>query len=318
MPALATGSFSLPKHLVPGVWSKAQGESVLARLSAADPQEFGEQQYMTLTAPPRGEVVGEGSQKSESTAQFAPVTAIPRKVQVTQRFSQEVRWADESRQLGVLKTMADLSGVALGRALDLIGIHGINPLTGALLAGSPAKILDTTNVVELTAGAKPDQAIESAVGLVLGDGLSPDGVAIDNGFAFSLATQRDSQGRKLYPELGFGATATAFSGLNAAVSDTVRGGPEAVTPSTGAYRTTNPNVKAIAGDFTAFRWGVQANVPLELIEFGDPDGLGDLKRQNQLAIRSEVVYGIGIMSLAAFAQVRNAIADSSSSSSSSS
>ena len=311
MTALATGSFSLPKHMVPGVWQKAQGQSVLARLSASEPQEFGDQQYMTLTAPPRGEVVGEAAQKSESTAQFAPVTAIPRKVQVTQRFSQEVMWADESRQLGVLKTMRDLSGSALGRALDLIAIHGINPLTGALLAGSPAKILDTTNVVELdtAALAKPDQAIEAAVGLVLADSLSPDGIALDNTYAFSLATQRDSQGRKLYPELGFGATATAFSGLNAAVSDTVRGGPEAVTPSTGAYRTTNPNIKAIAGDFSAFRWGVQVNIPLELIEFGDPDGLGDLKRQNQIAIRSEVVYGIGIMSTDAFGVVKDAVAN---------
>lgn len=312
MAVLATGSFSLPKHMVPGVWQKAQGQSVLARLSASEPQEFGEQQYMTLTAPPRGQVVGEGVQKSESTATFAPVTAIPRKVQVTQRFNQEVMWADESRQLGVLQTMRDLSGVALGRALDLIAIHGINPLTGALLSGSPAKIADTTNVVELTTGtlATPDQAVEAAVGLVLADSLSPDGIALDNSYAFTLATQRDSQGRKLYPELGFGATATAFSGLNAAVSDTVRGGPEAVTPSTGAYASTNPNVKAIVGDFSAFRWGVQVNIPLELIEYGDPDGLGDLKGHNQIAIRSEVVYGIGILSLDAFAQVKDATANS--------
>lgn len=313
MATLATGSFSLPKHMVPGVWQKAQGQSVLARLSGAEQQEFGEQQYMTLTAPPRGEVVGEGAQKSEYTATFAPVTAIPRKVQVTQRFNQEVKWADDSRQLGVLKTMADLSGVALGRALDLIGIHGINPLTGALLSGSPAKILDSTNVVELTAlsADDPDLAIEAAIGLVLDDSLSPDGIALDNSFAFSLATQRDSQGRKLYPELGFGNTATAFSGLNAAVSDTVRGGPEAVTASTGAYRSTNPHIKAIAGDFSAFRWGVQVNIPLELIEFGDPDGLGDLKRQNQIAIRSEVVYGIGIMSTDAFAVVKDVDNDGS-------
>ncbi|OBS01894.1 hypothetical protein A9W98_18095 [Mycobacterium gordonae] len=312
MVALATSTFSLPKHMVPGVWQKAQGQSVLARLSAAEPQEFGEQQYMTLTAPPRGEVVGEGAQKAESTATFAPVTAIPRKVQVTQRFNQEVKWADDSRQLGVLQTMADLSGVALGRALDLIGIHGINPRTGAALSGSPAKITDTTNVVELTTGtlATPDLAIEAAVGLVLADSLSPDGVALDNSYAFTLATQRDSQGRKLYPELGFGADATAFSGLKAAVSDTVRGGPEAVTPTTGAYASTNPNVKAIVGDFSAFRWGVQVNIPLELIEFGDPDGLGDLKRQNQIAIRAEVVYGIGIMSLDAFAQVKDGTANS--------
>ncbi|AXQ63860.1 major capsid protein [Gordonia phage Horus] len=312
MVALATGTFQLPKHMVPGVWQKAQGQSVLARLSTAEPQEFGEQQYMTLTAPPRGEVVGEGAQKSESTATFAPVTAIPRKVQVTQRFNQEVKWADDSRQLGVLQVMADLSGVALGRALDLIGIHGINPLTGAALSGSPAKILDSTNVVELTTQslATPDLAIEAGVGLVLEDSLAPDGIALDNSYSFKLATQRDSQGRKLYPELGFGTDAASFAGLTAAVSDTVRGGPEAVTASTGAYRTTNPNVKAIVGDFSAFRWGVQVSVPLELIEFGDPDGLGDLKRQNQIAIRAEVVYGIGIMSTDAFAVVKDATAHS--------
>lgn len=311
MVALASGTFSLPKHMVPGVWQKAQGQSVLARLSAADPQEFGEQQYMTLTTPPRGQVVGEGVQKSESTATFAPVTAIPRKVQVTQRFNQEVKWADDSRQLGVLQTMADLSGIALGRALDLIGIHGINPLTGALLTGGAPKIVDTTNVVELTTATLlvPDQAIEAAVGLVLDDSISPNGIALDNGYAFSLATQRSPQGVKLYPELGFGATATSFAGLTAAVSDTVRGGPEAVTPTTGAYAATNPKVKAIAGDFSAFRWGVQVNVPLELIEYGNPDGLGDLKGMNQIAIRSEVVYGIGIMSLDAFGLVRDAVAN---------
>ena len=305
MTALATQSFDLPRRLVPGVWQKAQGTSVLARLSGAEPQQFGEYQYMTLTAPPRAEVVGEAQEKSESTAQFAPVVAIPRKVQVTQRFSQEVRWADEERQLQVLSTMADLAAVALARALDLIGIHAINPLTGALLAGTPDKILDTTNVVEVGDAGAPDTAIEEAVGLVLDAGCSPTGVALDNGFAFRLATQRYADGRKVYPELGFGSDITSFAGLDAAVSDTVRGGREAVTPSTGAYAGVNPNVQAIVGDFSAFRWGVQENIPLELIEFGDPDGGGDLKRKNQIAIRAEVVYGIGILSTDAFAVVRD-------------
>ncbi len=306
MAVLNTGTFQLPRHMVSGVWQRAQGTSVLARLSAAEPQEFGEQQYMTLTAPPRGQVVGESAPKGESTATFAPVTSLTRKVHVSQRFSEEVKWANESRQLKVLETMRDLSGVALGRALDLIGIHGINPLTGALLSGTPPKILDTTNVVELT--ASPDQAIEAAVGLVLADSISPDGIALDNGFSFSLATQRHpTTGQKLYPELGFGTSVNSFFGLNGAVSDTVRGGPEAVTPSTGAYATTNPNVKAIAGDFSAFRWGVQVNIPLELIQFGDPDNSGrDLKGHNEVMIRAEVVYGVGILSTDAFAVVKDA------------
>lgn len=309
MAVLNTGTFQLPRHLVSGVWKRTQFESTLARLSGAEPQEFGEQQYMTLTAPPRGQVVGESEQKGESTATFAPVTSLTRKVQVTQRFSQEVKWADETRQLQVLKTMADLSGTALARALDLIGIHGINPKTGAALSGTPPKILDTTNVVELTpANANlPDQAIEAAVGLVLDDSISPNGIALDNSYAFKLATQRHpTTGQKLYPELGFGTDVKSFFGLNGAVSDTVRGGPEAVTASTGIYRSSNPNVKAIVGDFSAFRWGVQVNIPLELIEYGDPDGSGDLKGKNEIAIRSEVVYGVGILALDAFAVVMDA------------
>jgi hypothetical protein len=65
-------------------------------------------------------------------------------------------------------------------------------------------------------------------------------------------------------------------------------------------------VKAILGDFTAIRWGVQKNVPVELIEFGDPDGSGDLKRANQFALRAEVVYGIAIMDTDAFAVIKDA------------
>lgn len=303
MAVLNTSAFQLPNHMVPGVWRKAQTGSVLARLSGQEPQQFGTQQYMTLTGTPKGEVVGESVNKSESTATFAPVTAVRRKVQVTQRFSQEVQWADEDEQLGVLQTMADLSGEALGRALDLIAIHGINPLTGAALAGTPAKILDTTNKVELTTAtaATPDKAIESAVGLVLEDSITPNGVALDPSFSFTLATQRDSQGRRLYPELGYGQDVSNYGGLTAAVGNTVSA-PEA-TVAGGAYATTNPHVKAIVGDFGAFRWGVQRSIALTRITAGDPDGLGDLNRKNEIAIRAEVVYGIGILSLDAFAVV---------------
>jgi hypothetical protein len=53
-------------------------------------------------------------------------------------------------------------------------------------------------------------------------------------------------------------------------------------------------LRAIVGDFSAVRWGVQKAIGLELIEFGDPDGNGDLKRNNQIAFRAEVVYGWGI------------------------
>ncbi len=201
--------------------------------------------------------------------------------------------------------MRDASAEALARALDLIVYHGINPLTGAALAGSPAKILDTANQVEINV-ANPDEDIDAAVGLILADGFySVNGIAFDPTFAYSLATIRDDDsGRKRFPELGTGQGVTSFNGLDAAVSTTVSA-PEAAI-SGGAYQSSNPTVKAILGDFKgALRWGVQREVPIEVIRFGDPDGSGDLKRQNQIALRAEVVYGYAIMDTDAFAVIRD-------------
>jgi HK97 family phage major capsid protein len=306
MATLATSGLSLPNHLASGLWSKVQTGSTVAKLSGQTPMMFGTTQYMTFTTKPKGEVVAEGANKSQSQPAFSNKTAIPRKVQVTMRFNEEVLWADDDYQVGVLTALRDAGSEALARALDLIAYHGINPLTGVALSGSPAKVMDTANTVEINT-ATPDEDIDSAVGLILADGFySVNGIAFDPSFAFSLATVRDDDsGRKRFPELGTGQNIGNYEGLNAAVSTTVSA-PEA-TISGGAYASSNPNVKAIVGDFqNGIRWGVQKEVPIELIRYGDPDGSGDLKRANQIALRLEVVYGIAIMDTDAFAVVKNA------------
>lgn len=307
MASLASGGLSLPNHLAAGVWSKASSGSTLVALSGQTPMLFGTTQYMTMSARPKAQIVSEGAQKSQSQPAFAPVNAIPRKAQVTVRTNEEFKWADEDYQLGVLTEVSDAIAIALARSIDLVAYHGINPLDGKALSGSPTKLLDTTNSVEVTASSKPDDDITAAVGLTIADGFTPNGIALDPAFSFALATQKDTAGRRLFPELGFGVQASNFLGLNASVSDTVSA-PEA-TIAGGAYATTNPKVKAIVGDYAgAIRWGVQRNIPLELIEFGDPDNSGqDLKGYNQIALRAEVVFGIAIFSTDAFAKVIDAV-----------
>lgn len=306
MASLASSGFSLPNHLATGLWSKVQTSATVPRLSGQEPMMFGTTQLMTFTGKPKGEVVAEGANKSQTQPTFATKTTVPRKVQVTMRFNEEVQWADDDYQLGVLAAMRDAGAEALSRALDLIVYHGINPLTGALLSGSPAKVLDTANTVEINT-AKADEDIDTAVGAIIADGFyQPNGIALDPAFAYSLATIRNADsGGKRYPELGTGLNVSNFFGLNAAVSTTVSA-PEA-TVGGGAYATTNPNVRAILGDFTAIRWGVQRDVPVELIRWGDPDGSGDLKRANQVALRLEVVYGFAIMDTDAFCVIKNAV-----------
>jgi HK97 family phage major capsid protein len=184
MATLASSALSLPNSLATGLWSKVQTGSTVAALSDQVPMMFGSNtQYMTLTTRPKGEVVAEGANKSQSQPALSSKTVVPRKVQVTMRFNEELRWADEAAQLGVLSELSDAAAAALARALDLIVYHGINPLTGVALSGSPAKVLDTANTVEV-ATANADADIDSAVALVIADGFYlPNGIAFDPSFA---------------------------------------------------------------------------------------------------------------------------------------
>ena len=298
MAALITSDFEIPNNIAKGIFKKAQTGSALAQLSAQRPQKFGSETNWVLTAAPKAEIVGEGTQKSPTPTTYAPKTVKPVKLQVTMRFSQEVQWADEDVQIGVLQDLSENAGIALGRALDLIGIHKINPLTGAVSDLVSEGITDATQSATLSDTAY-DTAVEAAAGLIINAGYAPTGIAFDPTLSFGLATMRDTTGRRLYPELGYGTAISNFEGMNAAVSDTVSATNEAATAT---------NLLGIVGQFDAFRWGVQRSVAVHLIEYGDPDGLGDLQRANQIALRAEVVYGVGIMDLNAFAKIVKASA----------
>jgi hypothetical protein len=299
MAVLATSGITLPKNIAAGMWSKAQTGSVVAALSGREPQQFGNTDVMTFNTPPRAEYVGEGANKASSSVAFGVKTITPKKVQVTLRFNEEVLWADEDYQIGVLQTMGDAGGVALARALDLGVIHRLNPLTGTastvITAGT--QLNATTNRVEAVSSSTSDTEVEAAAGLIIADGFRPNGVAFDPKYAWTLSTARYTDGRKKYPELGFGTEISTFEGLRASVSSTVSGTPEA----------TDTKVRAVLGQWDVLKWGVQRTVPLELIRYGDPDGQGDLKRNNQIALRMEIVYGWVVMDLDAFAVIEDAV-----------
>lgn len=296
MSVLATSGITLPKNIAKGMFTKATTGSAVSVLSGDEPMQFGDVDIMTFTTKPRAEYVGEADAKTATSVGFGVKTATPHKVQVTMRFNQEVQWADEDYQLGVLTTIANAGGVALARALDLGVFHGINPLTGNALASIVVGDRIGTTVNRVETNALPDLEIEEAAGDVIADGYIPTGIAFDPSFAWTLATARYTDGRKKYPELGLGVDISSFEGLRASTSSTVSGQPEA----------SDQDLRAIVGQWDLLRWGVQRRVPVELIQFGDPDGQGDLKRQNQIALRLEVVYGWAVMDLDGFAVVENA------------
>lgn len=275
-----SGVVNLPRNIADGMVRDVVTGSTVAALSGREPMRFGNVDIITFEDQPKAEFIAEGAEKGHTTGSFDVVTATPKKAHVTMRFNEEVQWADEDYQLGVLRTLADAGSTALARALDLGLYYRIQPLTGAELTGWTNYLNTTTNRVDSTTDEEMD--IENAVGLLAADLRNVTGIAFDPSYAWRLATLRYTDGRKKYPELGYGVNITSFNGLQASTSNTVSGRPEA----------SDTGVRAIVGDFTGgIRWGVQRDIPLEVIRFGDPDGQGDLKRKNQIALRLEIVYG---------------------------
>jgi hypothetical protein len=298
MPSFATGSLTIPKQKLDPWLGKIQYGSSVASLSGETPMTFGEGESWTFDIG-EAEYVAEGAQKGGSTITATPKTIKPYKFHKTLRFNEEVLWADEDRQLEVVDEILALIQPALSRALDFGVFHEINPVGGAVVAAMNGGLTDTTNLVEDVATAKPYVSLDAADALVLADGYVPRDVALSPAFASRFSSLRGTNSeQKLYPNFSLGTQVSELDGHRASVNRTVSG--------TGVIAV-DTKVLAFVGDFSAIRWGVQKSIGLEVIRYGDPDGGGDLKRNNQVAFRSEVVYGWGIATLDAFAKIHDLV-----------
>ena len=296
MAVLDTGDLTIPTQILDPWLGKVANGSTVATLSDSIPMKFGAGTTMTFDIG-EAEYVGEGANKGASTVTPTTKTVTPFKFHKTVRMTEEVLWADEDHQLGIVQDILNLIQPALSRALDFGVFHAINPADGAAVAAMTESLSDTTNSVELTAG-QTYEALDAADALVLADGYVPSDAAVDPSFASAFATKRTSEGIKIYPEFRLQTAVSDLEGHRASVSNTV--GAIGVAAA-------DTDVKAFVGDFGTIRWGVQKQIGLELIRYGDPDGQGDLKRNNQVAFRSEIVYGWGIADLNAVAKVIDAV-----------
>ncbi len=282
MASFATGSLSIPKQKLAPWLGKIQNGSVVASLSTPIPMTF-----------------GEGAQKGASTIVPTTKTVKPFKFHKTLRFNEEVLWADEDRRLEVIDEILALVQPALSRALDFGVIHEVNPVGGAVVAAMNGGITDTTNLVEYAAADKPYVSLDAADALVLADGYVPRDIALDPAYAAKFSALRGTNSeQKLYPNFRLGLDVSELDGHRASVSNTV--GAKTILA-------VDTKIMGIVGNFDAVRWGVQKEIGLEVIRYGDPDGSGDLKRNNQVAFRAEVVYGWGIADLNAFAKIHDLV-----------
>lgn len=289
--ATDTSKILLPRSVVTTLLGKVKDTSTIATLSPSAPQKFADQAYIVFNPSAEAEVVAEGAKKGSYDLDLSPVEAKRVKIVTTTRVSDELRWADEDDQLEIISNIIADQAAAMGRALDYVVYHAINPKSGEVMSGYTAL---TTGATSVTAtGTATDDFDAMADALVDWD---INGVALSRAFAAEMRKVRASgSGQRLFPEIPLNLSAGTVDGVPAATSGTVDG----------RLAKTATGVKAIMGDFNAIKWGMVRDINAELIQYGDPDNTGvDLKGSNQVAYRTEAVLAYAVLDPTAFAVLK--------------
>ena len=277
--------------LVKDLVSKVSGKSSLAALCAQTPIPFNGMKEMIFSMDKEIDIVAEGGGKSEGGITVEPVVIAPIKFEYGARVSDEFLNATEEEQLDILTAFNDGFAKKVAKGFDLAAMHGINPRTGSASSVVGTNHFDgkvTGNIVTYAA-ATPDANLESAIAQ-LGDN-DVTGMALSKTFGGAMANVK-ANGVKVYPEFAFGASPESLNGIGVSVNSTISGGAT--------------KDHAIIGDFqNAFKWGYSKEIPIEIIEYGDPDNSGkDLKGYNQIYIRAEIYLGWGILMADAFSIIK--------------
>lgn len=286
----------LPPVVTNELFSKVKGKSSLAKLSASEPIPFNGETVFTFSLDKEVDLVGENAAKSNGGGTVASIQMVPVKVEYGMRVSDEFRYGADEIRLQYLTAFADGFAKKVARGIDIMAFHGLNPRTGLTASVLTNKNFDdlVTNTVVFNSST-PDANITDAIALIEAAEYDVTGLAMAPAMKNALAQLKkgSTSNEPMFPELGWGAAVGNINGLPVDTNSTV-------SFASGADR-------AIVGNFAdMFKWGFAKQIPLEVIEFGNPDNsdLGDLKGHNQIYLRGEAYVGWGIIDPAAFAIVK--------------
>jgi HK97 family phage major capsid protein len=287
---LTKGTLMDPE-LVTDLISKVRGESALAKLCNQTPIPFNGMKEFIFSMEDEVDIVAESGKKSRGAAALTPVIIIPVKFEYGMRTSDEFMYMTEEKQLSVLEQFNDGFSKKMARGIDLAAFHGVNPRTGqasTVVGGNnfDTKVTNTENYAAATA----DDVLDDAIAAVTDAGNAVTGIALSPAFGTAMGKIKVN-GVIQYPEFRFGGAPAAINGMAIAVNRTVSD--------------LNSLDRAIVGDFAnMLKWGYAKEIPLEIIQYGDPDNSGrDLKGYNEVYIRAEAYAGWGILDAASFVRI---------------
>lgn len=283
-------------ELVTEIMNKVQGRSALAKLSNQQPIPFNGTEQFIFNLEGNAQIVGEGDLKGAGKAVITSKVITPLKFVYQARITDEFMYASDEKKLDFLKHYADGFSKKIAEAFDIAAIHGLEPkgLTEASFkATNSFDGLVTGNVVTYTE-AKIDDNIDSAVQTIVANDNEVTGIVLSPTAGQAMSKVKDKFDNVKYPEFRFGQRPDNFFGMDLDINKTLTTGTK--------------KDHAIVGDFqNRFKWGYAENIPMEIIEYGDPDGAGrDLKAYNEILLRTEAYIGWGILDEKAFARVEEA------------
>ena len=293
--AMKAGTLFKPE-LVTELIDKVQGKSVLAKLSAQTPIPFNGVEQFIFNLEGNAQIVGEGEQKLGNKAKLTSKIIKPLKFVYQARITDEFKNASEEKRMNFLSAYMDGFAKKIAEAFDLAALHGLEPksMTDATFRATNSFDGVINGSIVTYDETKIDENLESAVQQVTARGCEVNGIALSPAAGQALAKVKVN-GVVQYPEFRFGQNPDSFYGMKSDINKnlTVTGG-------------TAETDHAIVGDFqNRFKWGYSENIPMEIIEYGDPDGAGrDLKAYNEICLRAEAFIGWGILDEDAFARVK--------------
>lgn len=292
--SLQNGSL-FPEETVKEIYSKIKGHSSLARLSNQEAIPFVGKEEFVFNLEGNAQIVGEGELKKDGNATLTSKVIKPVKIVYQARVTDEFTKAALEKQLQYMKSFIDGYAVKVAQAFDIAALHGLEPRSmtdASFKATNSFDGLLTGNTITYNASTIEDD-LETAVQTIITNDGDVTGLALSHQAASALA-KVEVNGVKQYPEFRFGQRPNSFQGMTTDVNKTLT-----------MVGTDSEKDHAIVGDFTdGFKWGYAENIPLEIIEYGDPDGLGrDLKAYNEVLLRAEAFIGWGIMLPESFSRI---------------
>lgn len=289
---------NLPTELVTELMTKVRGYSVLAKLSNQSAIPFNGTEQFIFNLDGNAQIVGEGEKKLGSDSNFQSKIIKPIKFVYQSRITDEFKYTTDEKRINYLQAYADGFAKKIAVAFDLAALHGLEPrtMTDATFRNTNSFDGQVTDDIVVFDATKIDDNLDTAVQAVVANGYDVNGIALSPLAGQSLAKLKVN-GVVQYPEFRFGQNPESFYGMTSDINKNL------VT--IGGVGSTAKKDHGIVGDFQSmFKWGYAENIPMKVIEYGDPDGTGrDLQAYNEICLRTEAYIGWGILDTEAFARI---------------